>query len=119
MSEKTYYCSKCGYNHRYTSKIGVKHLPYKRNAPITSINSLLIHDNDYPIPEQEHNIPEKFKGTSKNNKGLIQGYRQSYRNGVEKYGKWWTIFNLSMWSLVLIFLLTAGIIFMVYLPMLR
>lgn len=117
VSEKTYYCLKCGYSHRYTSKIGVKHLQYKTSAPITSINSLLIQDNDHPIPEQEYNIPKKFKVTSKNKKGLIHGYRESYRNGVEKYGIWWTIFHLSMWSFVLIFLLTAGILIVVYLPM--
>ena len=119
MSEKTFYCSKCDHYHRYTSKIGVKHLQYKTSAPTISKNTLLIHDNDHPIQEQEHIIPEKIKGNSKNKKGLIQGYRDSYRNGVEKYGLWWTIFNLSMWSFVLIFLLTAGIIFVVYLPMIR
>jgi len=47
---------------------------------------------------------------------FIQGYRQSYRNGVEKFGIWWTIFQLSIWSIALIFILTAMIIFVVYLP---
>jgi hypothetical protein len=116
VSEKTYLCSKCGYSHRYTSKIGVRHLQYIASAPV-SINSLLIQDTDHPIPEQEHNIPKKIKETSKNKKGLIHWYRESYSNGVEKYGIWWTIFHLSMWSFVLIFLLTAGILFVVYLPM--
>ena len=116
MSEKTYRCSKCGYSHRYTSKIGVRHLPYNASAPV-SINSLLIQDTDHPIPEQEHNILKKIKVTSKKKKCLINWYRETYWNGVEKSGIWWKIFHLSMWSFVLIFLLTAGILFVVYLPM--
>ena len=37
-------------------------------------------------------------------------------NGVEKFGVWWTVFQLSLWSLALIFLLTAVLVFVVYLP---
>jgi hypothetical protein len=46
----------------------------------------------------------------------IRGYRESYRIGVEKFGVWWKIFQLSIWSFVLIFILTAVIILVVYLP---
>lgn len=116
MSEKNYKCSKCGHNHRYTSKIGMKHLQYKTSEPKTDINTLLIKDNNHPIPEQEPKTPHKFKGTPNKTKNLIQVYRESYRIGVEKYGVWWKISQLSLWSFALIFLLTAGIILVVYLP---
>ena len=49
-------------------------------------------------------------------KRFIRGYRDSYMNGVEKFGVWWTVFQLSLWSLALIFLLTAVLVFVVYLP---
>ena len=115
MSEKTYYCQKCGHKHRNTSKIGIKHIQYKTIAPITSINTLVRKDNDHPIPEQKHYLPKKIKETNEP-KNFIQRYRESYRKGVEKFGIWWKIFNWSMWIFILIFFFTASILFVFYLP---
>ncbi len=47
---------------------------------------------------------------------LFQSYRESYRNGVERFGVWWTVFQVSLWSLALIFLFTAAVVCVVYLP---
>ena len=46
----------------------------------------------------------------------IRSYRENYRKGVEKYGVWWTIFTLSMWSLITIFIGTTLIVLFYYLP---
>lgn len=48
-------------------------------------------------------------------KDFIQSYVESYRRGREKFGVWWTLFTVSMWLVVLIFLSTAMIIAVVYL----
>jgi hypothetical protein len=115
VSEKNYYCQKCGHNHRYTSKIGKKHLKYKTNSHYTFIKPVNIQEKVQPN-EPEHTTPIITKEKSNRLSGIIQDYRQSYRKGVEKFGLWWTIFQLSLWSLTLIFILTATIIFVVYLP---
>jgi len=114
VSEKIYYCIKCGHNHRLSSKIGKKHLQYKTSSQDTPRKSEYNQENVQPdTPEQTRLlIKEKNSRFSE----FIQDYRQSYRNGVEKFGFWWTVFQLSLWSLVLIFILTAVIIFVVYLP---
>ena len=120
MSEKTFFCVKCGHNHRYSSKIGIKHIKFKMGDPNSSSNLLLKKDSNHLNKEQEKNLSDRFeKRDSKKRQNFIQGYRQNYKNGVEKYGKWWIIFQLSMWSFVMIFLLTAGIIFLVYLPQVK
>jgi len=114
VSDKIYYCTKCGHNHRFSSKIGKKHLQYKTSSHDTPRKSLYNQENVQP-DEPEHTsliIKEKRSRFSE----FIQDYRQSYRNGVEKFGFWWTVFQLSLWSLVLIFILTAVIIFVFYLP---
>jgi ABC-type multidrug transport system permease subunit len=49
-------------------------------------------------------------------KEVIIGYRESYKKGVEKFGIWWTIFQLSIWGFILIFLITAAVILVAYLP---
>ena len=68
------------------------------------------------IPEYLKKIPGKIKKLPAAIREGIQGYRASYRIGVEKFGIWWTIFQLSIWGFVLIFILTAVIIMVVYLP---
>jgi hypothetical protein len=116
VSEKTYYCPKCEHNHKYTSKVGMQHLQYKTSAPLESLKTPLIQDKVHPIPEQELKIPGETKRFPDKIKDFFQGYRESYTKGVEKFGIWWTIFQLSIWSFVLIFLVTAMIIVVVYLP---
>ena len=68
------------------------------------------------IPEYIKKIPGKIRHLPEAIRDGIQGYKKSYRNGVEKFGIWWTIFQISIWSFVLIFILTAVIIVVVYLP---
>jgi len=115
VSEKIYYCQKCGHNHRYTSKIGKKHLKYKPSSRYAFIKPVKIQEKVQPNePEQTTPINDREKRNRFSK--VIQDYRQSYRNGVEKFGVSWTVFQLSLWSLTLIFILTAAIIFVVYLP---
>ena len=115
MNKKKYYCKKCGHNHRYTSKIGKKHLQYSPGSNVTVIKFSSKLEN---IQLTEPEPPSPPLNVEKRNRfyEFIQGYRKSYMNGVEKYGRWWTFFQLSLWSLALIFILTAVIIFVVYLP---
>jgi hypothetical protein len=115
VSEKTYYCKKCGHKHRYTSKIGIQHIQYKTSASTSSINTVSVKDNDHLIQEQKHDLPKKFKETDKP-KNFIQRYHQSYGKGVEKFGIWWKIFNWSMWIFILVFFFTASILLVFYLP---
>ncbi len=61
-------------------------------------------------------VSKKLKQIPGRAVSFIQSYRASYTKGVEKFGIWWTIFQLSLWSVSLIFLLTAAIILVVYLP---
>jgi len=112
--KKVYYCIKCGHNHRVSSKIGKKHLQYQTISHDTPKKSSENQENIQPDEPGQTSliIKEKHSRFSE----FIQDYRQSYRNGVEKYGYWWTVFQLSLWSLVLIFILTAVIIFVFYLP---
>ena len=42
--------------------------------------------------------------------------RESYRKGIEKFGVWWTVFQISIWGFILILVLAAVIIFVIYLP---
>ena len=55
------------------------------------------------------NLPHNIK------KGLL-AYERSYNQGVEKYGVWWKVFQLSMWLFILVFLGTAVIAFVYFLP---
>ena len=114
MSEKIYYCIKCGHNHRLSSKIGKKHLQYKTSSQDTPRKSSYNQENVQPdTPEQTRLL---IKEKNSRFYEFIQDYRQSYRNGVEKFGVWWTVFQLSLWSLTMVFMLTAMIIFVFYLP---
>jgi len=114
VSEKIYFCIKCGHNHRLSSKIGKKHLQYKTSSQDTPRKSAYNQENVQPDTQEQTRLLIKEKNSRFSE--FIQDYRQSYRNGVEKFGYWWTVFQLSLWSLVLIFILTAVIIFVVYLP---
>ena len=55
------------------------------------------------------NLPHNIK------EGLL-AYERSYNQGVEKYGVWWKVFQLSMWLFILVFLGTAVIAFVYFLP---
>jgi hypothetical protein len=68
------------------------------------------------VPEYIKKIPGTIKRLPEIIRDAIRGYIESYRKGVEKFGIWWTIFQLSIWGFVLIFILTAVIIVVVYLP---
>jgi len=61
-------------------------------------------------------IPEKIKKIPGAIRDAINGYRESYRKGVEKFGIWWTVFQLSIWGFIMIFIVTAIVILVVYLP---
>lgn len=118
MSEKIYFCSQCERNHRYTSKIGMEHLQY-----LVQDHSILESSAQKKIPKlikkktgHVKNIPEVNKRLPWNLRDGVKGYRESYKIGVEKFGVWWKIFHISIWSFVLIFILTAMIILIFYLP---
>ena len=55
------------------------------------------------------NLPQNIK------KGVL-AYERSYTQGVEKYGVWWKVFHWSMWLFITVFLGTAVIAFVVFLP---
>jgi len=61
-------------------------------------------------------LPEKIRKIPDALRQAIIDYRESYHKGVEKFGGWWTVFHLSMWSFVAIFVLAAIIILVFYLP---
>lgn len=46
----------------------------------------------------------------------IRAYENSYREGVEKFGIWWKVFQWSMWIFILIFIGTAVVAFVFFLP---
>ena len=68
------------------------------------------------VSEQRFRGLNKIKVIPFKLKRFIHGYRESYTNGVEKFGVWWTVFQLSLWSFAFIFLFTAVLVFVVYLP---
>ena len=68
------------------------------------------------VSEQRFRGLNKIKVIPFKLKRFIHGYRKSYTNGVEKFGVWWTVFQLSLWSFAFIFLFTAVLVFVVYLP---
>jgi len=55
------------------------------------------------VSEQRIKVLNKIKVIPLKLKRFIHGYHESYTNGVEKFGVWWTIFQLSLWSFALIF----------------
>jgi hypothetical protein len=68
------------------------------------------------LPAKIKKIPGKIIHLPESIRDGIIGYRDSYRKGVEKFGIWWTVFQVSIWGFILIFILTAVIIFVFYLP---
>ena len=126
MSSK-YYCTKCEHNHYYSSKIGKKHLKYKSTHEQT-IKHIQNNEKDAQnhvnvrelISEAElensFNKVEIMKGSDNRVLCFIRDYQRSYRKGAEMYGVWWKVFQLSIWSIIMIFLLTASMIFIVFLP---
>jgi len=64
-------------------------------------------------------LARKIKNLPSNIKKSIIAYQQNYSSGIKKYGVWWKIFNWSMWVFVLVFLATATIIFVYYLPLMQ
>lgn len=74
--------------------------------------SLNIRRRAKSLAKKMINLPSKIKNS-------ILAYQRTYRNGVEKYGLWWKIFNWSMWGFILVFLFTAVIIFVYYLPLMQ
>lgn len=55
------------------------------------------------------NLPRNIK------EGLL-AYERSYSKGVERFGVWWKVFQWSMWLFILVFLGTAVIAFVYFLP---
>ena len=133
-----YYCKECQRNHKHSSKIGKEHLKYKkiiikRIKPQHNINKIERNQtkvqkqnvfNEILKPSSDDKEENKLKNLvevereSRSNPvaNLVRGYKKSYRKGYEKYGVWWKVFQLSIWSIVLTLLLTASIIFIVFLP---
>ena len=129
-----YYCKECQRNHKSSSKIGKEHLKYKKII----IKRIKPHQNISKIKEnqtkfqkqntfnetQSHSDKEDLNNIVKDENELrsnpvatfVRGYQKSYRKGYDKYGVWWKIFQLSIWNIVLTLLLTASIIFIVFLP---
>jgi len=68
------------------------------------------------IREKLKQLPAKIRNIPRAIKEAITGYRESYRKGVEKFGVWWTVFQISIWGFILILVLAAVIIFVIYLP---
>ena len=158
-----YYCGKCQQNHRYTSKIGQKHLKYEEEPPKTETpdqgiklldtnetffqeETLTKHEDSDQISNLpdglDTNLQEEPADTEETTENIdsdgttvininedlvekahsnrivrfIRDYQRSYQKGVERFGIWWKVFQLSIWGIVLIFLAIAGIILIVYLP---
>lgn len=55
------------------------------------------------------NLPRNIR------EGLL-AYERSYSKGVERFGVWWKVFQWSMWLFILVFLGTAVIAFVYFLP---
>ena len=110
MGKKMYYCKKCNHKHKYNSKIGKQHLQFKENISTTPVIP-------QPKPDKVKSLDKKTpEHTGNRFTRFVQEYWESYRNGVVKYGVWWKIFQISIWGFVFIFLLTAAIIFVIFLP---
>ena len=108
LSKGLYYCTKCKRRHRLNSKIGKDHIEY-RLAPV----------EEKPETKETVKIQQETKPSSNRLTNFIQGYSKSYKAGVEKFGVWWKIFQLSVWVIILTLLSVAAIIFIFYLPQLE
>ena len=74
----------------------------------------MIEDMDTKITKQEVIEDEDLVVTENRLSKVIHEYRRSYKRGVMKFGIWWKILQLSIWGMVLIFLVTATIIFVFF-----
>ena len=69
------------------------------------------------LPDELNDNIEAVEGSSGNRfSKFIKDYIKSYKIGVERFGVWWKVFQLSIWSIILIFIVLASIIFIVFLP---
>ncbi len=71
------------------------------------------------IKETLRQLPERIRKIPGSMRQFIIEYQESYHKGVEKFGVWWTVFHLSMWSFVAIFIMAAILILVFYLPKLE
>lgn len=71
------------------------------------------------IKETLRKLPERIRKIPGSMRQFIIEYQESYHKGVEKFGVWWTVFHLSMWSFVAIFIMAAIVILVFYLPKLE
>jgi len=62
---------------------------------------------------------EKLRNAPQALQGLVSDYQESYRRGVERFGVWWTVFQLSIWCMVLIFVFLAVTLVVFFLPRLE
>ena len=61
------------------------------------------------LPERINKIPSFMRR-------VIIDYKESYYKGVKKFGVWWTVFHLSVWAFIAIFVMTAILILVFNLP---
>jgi hypothetical protein len=95
----------------------MEHLQYiEDNSILKSRTKKKVPVSFQKTPLESKDITSSIKRFPANILDGIRGYRESYRIGVEKFGVWWKIFQISIWSFVLIFVLMAVIILVVYLP---
>jgi len=140
MDKKSYFCFKCRQKHYYNSNIGSLHTKYitaptkiiRRISKPTSAKNLKktlksnIKKTEISVNRSLHprrvskqtktDMIEKNYATKNKISNFINSYVESYKKGVENFGVWWTIFQISIWSFALIFFLLATIILVVYLP---
>ena len=122
-----YYCTKCKHNHFITSKIGKNHLKHKTNNSGSLIKQEIkkvqksekkvivqvsINKSPTKVELENNTINESINETNtKENESsnlivrYIKDYQKSYRKGIENYGVWWKIFQLSIWAIILILLI--------------
>jgi hypothetical protein len=109
-----YYCTKCKHAHRYSSKIGKKHLEYKDD----NIKINAIEPTSKPVLELDSLSNNDVATKTPKNRfyQFVKQYQINYLKGVKRYGIWWKIFHLSILSIIMTLIITAAIIFIVFLP---
>ena len=122
LSKGLYYCTKCKRRHRLNSKIGKDHIEYRlvpvEEKPDTK-ETVKIEQKKVIIEQETVKTEQETKPSSNRLSSFISGYSKSYKAGVEKFGVWWKIFQLSVWVIILTLLSVAAIIFIFYLPRLE
>ena len=136
LLSSVYYCKKCQHNHKTSSKIGKEHLMHKKII----IKRIKPDQNIFRLQEkqsyiQKQKISNEVKTTDLVKETFIENlsedkteprsnvlakqirdYQKSYQKGTDSYGVWWKIFQISVWSIIMIFILVASITFIVFLP---